>query len=73
LVTTVQVAVLPITTGFGVQLSDPPAAMFTVVVRGSVVKLNSAVTVQLLLTTLVVYGLVAEATPQPLVAKPVKA
>ena len=72
LVTTVQVAVLPITTGFGVQLTDPPAAMFTVVVTGSVFTLKAAVTVQTLVIAMVTYGLLAEAAPQLLVVNPVK-
>jgi hypothetical protein len=72
LVTTVQVAVLPTTTGFGVQLTDPPAAMFTVVVTGSAFTLNAAVTVQFVVIGAVTNGLVADAPPQALVLKPAK-
>jgi hypothetical protein len=71
LVTTVQVALLPTTTGLGVQLIDPPAAMFTVVVTGIAFTLNAAVTVQGAVIAFVTNGLLTEAAPQLLVAKPV--
>ena len=66
-----QVTVLPTTTGFGVQVTDPPAAIFTMVVTGTVFKLKAAVTVHALVVALVTYGLLAEAAPQLLVVNSV--
>ncbi len=67
------VEVLPTTTGFGVQLTDPPAAMFTAVVTGTVFTLNVAVTVQFEVTAAVLNGDDTFGEPQLLVVTPVKA
>jgi hypothetical protein len=68
----VQVAALPSATGLGEQLTVPPPERSATVVIATVSGRNVAVTVQLAMSALVAYGLMAEAAPQPLVVNPPK-